>query len=513
MEGRRSLAGVFSELPLAQQIVVGAAVALVVMGGFLFFRWVSEPSYTVLYTNLDDQTLAAVVEELERADIPYRIEGGGSRVLVPRAQVYEARAGLAAAGVRSEVVPQGYERLDEQGLNVSEFMQDVNYQRALEGELARTLMAMEDIGAATVHLVMPERALFAADEEPPSASVLVDPIRPLDDRQVETIVYLVAGSVEGLTPENVTVADVQGTVLHAVGDLAGTTAITSRNLRMTREYEAALAADVQRLLTSVLGAGRSSVVVRATLDFDEVATERERYEPDSAVALRESVTTESFDGTGTPPGGTVGVDGAPQPPEDAEAYTYDRNETVREYGVDRTVTREVSAPGVVEGLSAAVLVDDGSLTGAAAPDAAEIERIVAAALGIDEARGDEVAVSLVAFPAVDDAEAEPEPPGTALDPLSLAHQAVGGLVLLAVVVTLLLMARSANKKVVTPIDVGSVNAGLPGGDGAGGAGEPTGSAEVPAAALAGVQSDVMDLVQRQPEEIAVLLRGWLADRR
>ena len=499
----------FGSLPLPQQVMVGVAIALLAMGSFFFFRWISEPSYTVLYSDLDDQALSSVVTELDRADVPYKIEGGGSRVLVPRAQVYEVRADLAAAGVRSRVVPQGFERLDDQGLNVSEFMQDVNYQRALEGELARTLSAMDDVASATVRLVLPKDALFSSDQEETTASVLVDPVRPLDEGQIETITFLVAASVEGLTAENVTVADVSGQVLHAAGQLGGTSALTSRNLRLTREYETTLAQDVQSLLSSVLGPERSSVVVRATLDFDEVSSEQETYDPDSATSLKESVTTESFNGTGTPPGGTVGVDGAPEPPADSDAYTYDRNETLREYGINRTVSRRVSAPGVVKTLSAAVLIDDGSLTGAEAPDAAEIEKIVSAALGVDATRGDEVAVSLVAFPAPQDPAEAPADAAAPSSPLDLIPQAVGALVMLLVVGSLLFMARGANKKVVTPVDVGTVNAGLPGGStNAEAAGRGDTSAVEP-----GVRPDVIDLVQRQPEEIAVLLRGWLADRR
>jgi len=505
---RRSIVSVFGSLPLPQQVMVGAAIGLLAMGAFLFVRWVSQPSYALLYANLDDQTLSAVVDQLDRADIPYQIDGAGSRVLVPRSMVYQARAELASAGVRAQVVPQGYEQLDQQGLNVSQFMQDVNYQRALEGELAKTLMAMEDVASATVHLVLPKDALFSSDQQQPTASVLVRPVRPLGAEEVETITDLVAAAVEGLTVENVTVADVSGTVLHAAGDQAGAAALTSRNLRMTREYETALAGDVESLLGSVLGPGRSSVVVRATLDFDQVSSEQETYDPKSATPLKESVTTESFSGTGTPPSGTVGVNGAPTTSNGSKDSTYDRNETLREYGIDHTVSHRVAAPGVVKSLSAAVLVDDGSLTGASAPDAAEVQKIVSAALGVDASRGDQVAVSLIPFPAPADTSTPAADTTPASSPLDMLPQALGGLVLLLVVGTLLFMLRGANKRVVAPIDMGSANAGLPGRtDRATEDGQPARVVDQ------GVRPDVIDLVQRQPEEIAVLLRGWLADRR
>ena len=157
-------------LPLAHQIVIGIAAVVLVMAAFLFFQWVSTPSYTVLYSQLDDSTLSTVVDELDRQGVPYEIEAGGSRVLVPKSDVYQIRASLAAAGVQNGAMPQGYSILDGQGLNVSDFRQRVDYQRALEGEMALTLLAMNDITSATVHLVIPEESLFEEDEEPVTAS-------------------------------------------------------------------------------------------------------------------------------------------------------------------------------------------------------------------------------------------------------------------------------------------------------------------------------------------------------
>ena len=518
MERRGGIGQVFNSLPVAQKVMVGAAAALLAMGAFFFYQWISTPSYTLLYSDLDDQSLAEVVDELERMDVPYQIEGGGTQVLVPRSQVYGARAELAAAGVRSRVVPEGYERLDNQSLNTSDFQQEVNYQIALEGELERTLIAMSSITAADVHLVIPDQALFAEDEEEPTASVLITSARPIDEPEVETITYLVAASVEGLSAPNVTVADVDGNVLHAAGVEAGSSTMTSRNMRMTRDYEEALAQDVQELLTAVLGPGRSRVVVRADLDYDEVVTERESIDPDSQTALKESTVTETFNGTGTPPGGTVGVDGAPVPTDDEDGYAYDRSETISEFGIDRAVSSTVAAPGQVERLTAAVLVDDGANTGGATPDTAEIETMVAAAIGADTARGDEITVTTAAFPAP--VEADPvDIAGPAAAGNDMIPQAVGGAVLALVVLALLFMARGAKKKVVGTVDIdAAAPAGLPApamaGVGARGAASDGGEgAALPPVAEGSIQPDVIDMVQRQPEEIAVLLRGWLADRR
>ncbi len=503
MERRNRIGDMLVSLPLAHQVVIGIAAVVLAMAAFLFFQWVSTPSYTVLYSNLDDATLSTVVDELDRQGIPYEIEAGGSRVLVPKSDVYAVRASLASAGVQNGSMPQGYSILDDQGLNVSDFRQRVDYQRALEGEMELTLLAMNDITGATVHLVIPEESLFAEDEEPVTASVLLETSAPLNELEVETVTFLVASGVEGLESTNVTVANVDGTVLHAAGDIAAESAVSNRNLRMTREFEAALATDVRNLLTSVMGEDSASVVVRAQLDFDEQSVETQTFDEESAVALRESTIDETYVGAGTPPGGTLGVEGETVVTDTTGEYTYDRSEVIREYGVDSIISKEITAPGKVESLSVAVVMDDGSLTGITVPSSAEVESLVAAAVGLDTTRGDSISVSAIAYPVPEVVAEEPAAEAAAMDPMAMIPQAVGGLALLIVVVSLLLMARGGSKKskaaaleVVQPALAGGAKAAV-------GEGEDAAS----------IHPEVMNLVQRQPEEIAVLLRSWLADRR
>jgi flagellar M-ring protein FliF len=504
-------------LPLAHKVTLGIALAVLGMAGFLFVNWISTPTYSLLYAGLDDDSLAEVIDELDRSGVSYRLESGGSRVLVSQNEVYRVRAQLAAAGVQSGGIPQGYELLEDQGLNVSDFRQRVDYQRALEGELARTLMAMEPISSATVHLVIPEEALFAEDQEPVKASVLIESSRQLSPLEVETITFVVASSVEGLEPTYVTVADATGTVLQAAGDVAADGVVTNRNLRMTRDFEAVLAADVQRLLDSAIGEDLATVVVRADLDFDELATESETFDPDSAVVIRQQSVDETFTGSGSPPGGVIGVDSnAPEPADTIESYDYARSEVIEETGVDRTVTRTVRAPGRIRSLSVAVVMDDGSLTGVSPPETTEVERLVTAALGLDTERGDTVAVSGVAFAAAEEpdpaAVEEPAAEEAASPLMTMLPQVAGGAVLVLVALALLWMTRRGRRGA-APAGEGvqvAAPAGLPAPQG-----ERTAAA---AAALAprqapGQSPDVVGLIEKQPEEIAVLLRSWLADRR
>ena len=502
MDIRDRITGFVRELPVAHRVAIAAALAALAMLGVFFVRWITTPSYTVLYSGLDDAAVAATIDGLETQGVPYRLEAGGSRVLVPREMLYATRASLAAEGVAGPTAPPGYELLDEQGLSVSDFRQRVDYQRALEGELSRTLAAMEGIREATVHLVLPEDELFAEQQKPVTASVLLATTRTLTETEVEAVTFLVSSSVEGLEVGSITVADAGGTVLHAPGEAGGTSVASNRNLRQTREFEKGLADDIGALLERVTGGIPASVVVRSTLDFDELATETESFDDGNTVTLKEQTTEEQFEGAGSMPGGTVGLDGGPLPGDGGES-TYQRDEALREFGVDKITTRTVAAPGRVERLSVAIVMDDGSVTGAQIPPDDEIEQLVSAAVGLDAERGDAIAVSTLPFPAMADEE-EPAEPNALTE---LVPQLVGVLVLLLVSVGLFLMTRRRGM-VVKEIDRRQTPV-LP-------AHEETRVLEPAEPAVVntgGIKADVAELVQRQPEEIATLLRGWLADRR
>ncbi len=476
----------------AQQVGIVVCLIVLALAAVAFVRWLTTPSYALLYANLDDQGLAQVVQELDAQGVPYRIEGGGSRVMVPQDQVYRVRASLAEAGVSGQTLPPGYELFDEQGLGATDFQQRVDYQRALEGELARTLMEMDGIAGASVRLAIPERSPFEQGRPDVTASVLVDPAAPLSEQQVRSIVFLVANAVPGLTPEAVTVADTGGTVLAAPGDdPLGFTG--GRTLELTREYERALAADVQRLLASVPGGQTASVVVRAQLNFDQTSTETETVDPGTAVPIDSSSTREVLDQGGAdtgavPPGSNV---------------SYERTEERQTFAVSREATTTVQAPGDVERLSVAVVMDNGDNTGITPADPGQVRAVVSAALGLDPARGDTIEVTQMPFP-------KPEPRKEAAAPglLAKAPRLAGGLVVLLVGAALfLMMLRSrGRRRAEPPPELAFIQPEqLPA--------SQQGPAAAPPLAARPATTDVMELVQRQPEEIATLLRSWLADRR
>ncbi len=514
---QRSFIDSIQALPLAHKVVAGSALVVLALAGFLFFQWASTPTFAVLYNELDDRQLSEVIEGLDSQGVQYQVEAGGTRVLVPRNQVATARARLASDGVSAAVSVEGYELLDQSGLSVSDFRQQVDYKRAIEGELSRTLVAMEAITSADVLIVTPEEALFAQNQDPTTASVLIDSLRPLTVAEIETITFLVSSAVEGLEPDAVAVAHVNGQVLNAPGSAAGSSTVSNRNLRMVEDFERSLENDVQSLLVTMLGPARSSVVVRADLSFDEQSVETQTFEQETATPLREQLLTEQLNGSGAPPVGTVGVNGEELPVDGDGTYTYLRDESTTEYGINNTTTLSVTAPGSVKSLSVAVAVDDGSSTGLPAPNPTQIEALVTAAMGLNIQRGDQIEVSAVAFAVAEEpdaAAAAAEDAVAAASPLDQLPSLLGAVAVVLIAVALLFMTRSGKgaKK-----SAGGA-AALPGGAG----GLPPGA---PQAAIGGgdqqlvgvgaggnaLEAGVMQLAESRPEDVAGLVKDWLQE--
>jgi flagellar M-ring protein FliF len=504
--GNRAMT-VLRSLPMAHKAAIGAAVVVVALAGFVFLQWISSPSYSVLASDVTAADLGEITAQLETSGISYRIENGGDRVMVPRQDFASAKSVLATAGITTDAAgarDRGYELLDQQGFGVSSNLERINVQRALEGELARSARAMDGVEDAVVHLVMPEASLFG-DPEGASASIVLDTVDGFGAAGARAVASLVAGAV---------VIDLQGRTLLAPDD--GTAIVeASSAASQTREFEKRLEEDITRLLLSAGAGDRSTVMVQATLDFDQVSRRIESYDPESQVPLREQTETEQFVGDSSlAPGGVPGVDGGEVelPDPTTEGSSYVRNDRVTEFGVDNIVTNEIQAAGALIELHVGVVVDDGSLTGAAVPDADTISNLISNAVGIDPARGDSIVVASVPFPAIEDAEPIALPTGAAAaagsSPLDLIPQVVGALVLILVVAVVLLMLRSANKQaplLITPeLSSGS----------AGSLVESTSEGEQAALAPAAAEdprSEVRRLVERQPEEIAGLLRSWLTE--
>jgi len=377
-------------------IVLSLAVLVAVV---VFLVWASTPTYAVAYRGLSEADAGEIVQKLEEEKIPYQLKDTGT-ILVPSDKVYEVRLKMARDGLpkNSQV---GFELFSNNTLGMTEFTQRVNYQRALEGELERTIGNLDAVDMVRVHLVLPEKSLLAKDQVPPTASVVIKekPGKYLDKAQVRAITHLVASSVEGLTPDNVVIVDAEGNLL-ASGNTDETTTATQADTY--RNAEQAAAAEIQRsvqnLLNSVLGPNRSVVQAQVVMDWTQRELTSQTFNPTPAAIRSSQKITESYSGSAESMGGIPGAaSNLPTPVPTVAAgsapVTYQRTEETINYEITQVQTHEIQAPGQIKRISLSVLVD-----GIDAPDQLEVLRkAIAAAAGIDETRGDFLAVESMAF--------------------------------------------------------------------------------------------------------------------
>jgi len=380
--------------------------------------------YSLLFANLPSRDASTVVEWLKDHKIPYRLEDGGKDIMVPADQVYEARLNLAGSGLGDGGV--GFEIFDKQSFGMTDFAQKVNYRRALQGELMRTITSLAPVESARIHLALPEKRLFREQQQPATAAVIVKlhPGRTLKELQLQGIVHLVAGSVEGLDAENVTVVDSSGKVLSkSRGDeISGP--MTPGMLEYQQSLERRLEARAQSLLDRALGAGNSLVRVTAAVDFDQRERVEEKLDPNGSVVVSEQATSER--GSSEISGGVPGVVSNLQQGATATSVqtTPSRHSTeTTNYELSKVTSKTVQSVGNIKNLSVSILVADKPGTGAEgaeptstprnADELKDIEKMVRTALGINDSRGD--LISVVSMPFENGFESEPMPPPSVID--------------------------------------------------------------------------------------------------
>lgn len=524
----------FGDFTLGQKVVTVLAVLGLALGALLFNRWASTPTYAPLFSNLAASDASAIVDKLNSAGTPYKLANGGATIMVPQGQVDAVRLQMSGQGLPAND-SSSWSLLDKQGMTSSQFQQQVAYQRALEGELAKTIQSIQGVDAAVVNLAIPQKDVFTKDSDKPTASVLVQTKagQDLTSQQVQAVTNLVASSVPGLTPDMVTVADGKGRVLSAQGTAGGAGADTRSD--QTRAYEDRMSQSLQDMLDRVVGPGHSVVRLTADLDYDTTDTTTEKYVYDKTVPpVASTTTTEKWTGAGgTAVGGVLGPDNISVPAGNATpgANNYQKDSATVNNAVGKVVEQRKSAPGAVRKLNVAVLLDTRT---AGTIDPAQVQALVASAAGITSARGDTIQVSRMPFDQSAEKDAQ-----TQLAEAKKAEQTAsrmsliktGGLVGLVVLVVLyaLLAGRKRRKAPALTdeerLQIEALQRSLELANSQP-AGELTGTGNVaiaalepapapdPAAQLAALARDeIGQLVQQQPEEVAQLLRGWLADRR
>lgn len=413
----------FYGLPLLRQLGLMAGLAASVAIGVAAVLWSQQPGYKMLYSSLSQQDSAAILESLDKAGIPYQLADGTGTVMVPGEQVHEARLTLAGEGL-PKGAGVGYDLLEkEQGFGVSQFMENARYQRALEGEMARTISSLDNVRGARVHLAIPKQTAFVRSEKQPTASVMVDlyPGRILKEGQVAAIGHMVAASIPNLDVEQVTIVDQQGRLL--------TSPESSEDMRLTatqfdyrKRVEDYYIKRIEDILTPIVGMGAVKAQVNAAMDFTVTEQTQESFNPDLPAVRSEQTIEEKR--TGSQTAGGVPGSLSNQPPESEAAEQGGTTNgsltrrTTRNYELDKTISHVKKNGGTIQRLSVAVVVDhrtevddDGELVRTPLSDE-EVERmtgLVKGAIGFDARRGDSVSVINTSFTTPPEAEPVPEP--------------------------------------------------------------------------------------------------------
>jgi|DewCreStandDraft_5_1066085.scaffolds.fasta_scaffold00112_85 flagellar M-ring protein FliF len=524
----------WSRLSRAQRVALIGTAGGALAFTFLFLGLGRQQTFVTAFTNLDAKDSAAIVEQLKANKIPYQVSADGSTIKVPPRNLADARLKLAAKGLPAGGQV-GFELFDKTSFGVTDFVQHLNYQRALEGELARTISTLEQVEAARVHIVVPKQELFLSQQKPATASVVLRlrPGRTLDENALRGIAYLVARSVEGLDTKNITVLDASGRILYDGSRAEPGTMLSATQLEMQQKVEKGIEERVQSLLDRVAGPGRAAVRVRAELDFSQREQTSETYTPggpnNDGVPRSKSTVKETFKGnagSGGQPGTATNVPN----PNLAGALTtgsvsdYTRDETTTNYEVSKNVERRVVGPGEIKRLSVSVVLD----SSIPEQDALGLRDAVAAAAGVNPQRGDQLVVTTAAFTGGQGGEA---PPLTKAGPEGLvtyAKLAVPLLAALLVLVVVWRMSRSvtptplgASAATVPPALVGAAAAalspspshtGVAGGEAPVALPEPARRFETPEQARrrAEIQERMTNLALANPEAVVEIIHSWMA---
>ncbi|MDE2365603.1 MAG: flagellar M-ring protein FliF [Betaproteobacteria bacterium] len=478
---REFLSKISSQQKMGLILVVSAIIALAAAG----WMWSRAPDYKVLFSNISDRDGGAIVAALQQMNVPYRFAEGGGAILVPAGEVHDARLKLAAQGLPKGGLA-GFELMENQKFGTSQFLEQVNFQRALEGELARSIQSLAAVSSARVHLAIPKQSVFMREQQKPSASVLVNlyPGRTLDAQQISAIAHLVSSSVPNLPLKNVTVVDQHGNLLSKTDESSINTGLDPSQLKYVQALEQSYVKRIETILSPIVGQENVRAQVAADIDFAQAEHTSEIYKPnqnpgDSAV--RSQHTSESSSRSGLGEGGVPGaLSNQPPVPATAPVTTppaapntgqpgvpatapmvppNTRKDATTNYEVDKTIQHVRQPVGGIKRLSVAVVVNhrkvtdqDGAVSVKPLTEAekAQITDLVKEAMGFSRERGDTLNVVNSAFTDID-RDAIPELPlWKQPEMIELAGQAgkgllIGGLILYLVLGVLRPMLKRANQ--------------------------------------------------------------------
>jgi flagellar M-ring protein FliF len=513
---------VLSTITLGQKVVIGLLALGLVLGGFFFFRWVTAPTYAPLFSNLASSDASAIVDELNSEGVSYQLSDGGATILVPQTQVSSLRLTMSGKGLPASQ-DTGYSLLDQQGITTSQFQQQVTYQRAVEGELAKTLEAIHGVNAAVVHIAMPKDTVFTDDQGKPTASVLLDlsPGTKLAGEQIQAVTNLVSSSIEGMSPTDVTVADSSGEVLSAAGTGLTAAAGDTRS-QLETDTENRLQQKAQAILDSIVGPGNATASVRADLNLDQSNQTSETYAyPTNTPPVSQSSSSETYTGTGTAVGGVLGNTSNGTAGSGGGNSTYKKHDSTTNNSVDKTTTTTQIAPGSIKRLTVSVVMN-GRVAGNI--NQSQIQSLVGNAVGLDTTRGDAITVASMPFDtsaakqaAAELAAAKKAEQQAQLFSLVKTGGIALGIVLLVVLVWLRSRRRTEVEEEYEPLDLSpdmleeldrlriqSTRAEEM-------SAVEREALELEAAERQRVRGEISQMVSERPDEVAAMLRGWLSE--
>ncbi len=405
-QSSESLKNFINTLTIKQKIVIGVSVVTTFILIIFLVSIFNQPNYAVLFADLSQQDASKVIEHLSAKKIPYQIEDNGSIIRVPKDKVYETRLELAGKGLPSSGTV-GYELFDKSSMGMSDFMQKLNYKRALEGELARTIAGQEGIDGARIHLVFPEKSIFRDEQIPPTASVVIK-LRDnykLPKDKASAIVNFISSSVEGLSTNNITLIDTKGRLLWKEDSDDNLSFASTKQYEIKNSIEMYLAQKAQNLLDNVLGYGNSMVQVNAELNFNQVEKTMEIYDPESQVVISEQTSS------GSNAGFSIG---------DTTQQTNENN--ITNYEVSKTIQKVIEETGNIKRLSVAAVINDipktvekdgkqiVEFTPRSPEQIKKIEELLRGAMGINNERNDLLSIVNIPFetkPVEEDLNAQP----------------------------------------------------------------------------------------------------------
>jgi len=336
------LFGILNKLNPKQKFMMLGSVVLTIGLLVILLFFMNEPTYTTLYSGLAAEDASKVVDYLGSQKILYKIDDNGQTIKVPKEKVYETRLALAGRGIPSSGVI-GYEIFDKSTMGMSEFMQKINFKRAIEGELARTIAQLDGVSGVRVHIVIPQKSIFKEEEKFPSASIVLKLKNNsrLSKENITSIVNLVCGSVEGLPPSKISIIDTQGRILSNESEEGPLAYASSKQYEIKQNVENYLAKKAQSILDNVLGYGNAMVQINADLNFDQVEKTMEQYDPDSQVAISEQTIKSNNAGITT-----------------SDSTSQANENSLTNYEISKTIQKVIEGSGNIQRLSVAAVVND-----------------------------------------------------------------------------------------------------------------------------------------------------------